>query len=55
MVLGTEIVCITRFISDKDPIWRTLRERGVTEVFHMPSVSLEIDDSELRLAKGAWN
>jgi|GEM_PF-1333122 len=55
MVLGSAIVCMRRFISDDDPVWRVLRAREVTEVLHMPSVPLEIGASELPLAKGARN
>lgn len=51
MVLGPHILCLKTVISEQDPAWTALRSAGVTDVYHLPSVPMTIDEQDLPLAK----
>jgi hypothetical protein len=51
MVVGTHIVCLKTRISEQDPTWAVLRDTGISEVFHIPSVPASIAESALHTAK----
>ncbi|HVK58459.1 MAG TPA: hypothetical protein VM735_06755 [Candidatus Kapabacteria bacterium] len=50
MVVGPHVVCLQPRVTDGSPIWESLRCAGIAEVFHMPSIPLEIA-SDLRKAE----
>lgn len=51
MVVGTHVVCLKTRISEQDPIWAVLRDTGISEVVHIPSVPASIAESALHIAK----
>ena len=52
MLMGSHIVCLkTNVAPDRDPVWTVLRGTGVTEVFHIPSISAAISEDELSVSK----
>ncbi|MGZ8940801.1 MAG: hypothetical protein ACXW32_16480, partial [Limisphaerales bacterium] len=51
LVVGPHIVCIKAQVVDNDPIWDFLAKSGVSEVYHMPSIPIEINEEMLATAK----
>lgn len=51
MVVGPHVVCLKTRVSEQDPTWTVLRDTGISEVFHMPSVPACINESDLHIAK----
>lgn len=51
LVVGPHIVCTKAQIVDGDPIWDFLAGSGVSEVYHMPCIPLEIPEEMLATAK----
>ncbi len=51
MLVGPHIVCLKTVVSGQDPVWTVLRDAGIAEVFHMPSVPAGIADADLHIEK----
>jgi hypothetical protein len=51
LAIGPHLVCVKSNLNEHDPTWLMLRSAGVTELFHMPSVPLEIRADQLTIAK----
>lgn len=51
LVVGTHVVCLKTHISEHDPTWAALRDTGISEVFHIPSVPASIPKSALHTTK----
>jgi hypothetical protein len=51
MVIGPHVVCLKTAISADDPVWATLHSVGIAEVYHLPSVPMTIEQSQLAVAK----
>jgi len=51
MVVGPNVVCLKTRVSEQDPTWTFLRDTGISEVFHLPSVPARIAESDLHTAK----
>lgn len=51
MVIGPHVVCLKTAVSSEDPAWTTLRSVGIAEVYHLPSVPMTINESQLAIAK----
>lgn len=51
MVIEQNVVCLKTRVSEQDPTWTFLRETGISEVFHIPSVPASIAQSDLHTAK----
>jgi hypothetical protein len=51
MVVGPHIVCLKTQVSEQDPVWSVLRGLGISEVFHLPSSPVGIDESDLSATK----
>jgi hypothetical protein len=47
MVVGPHIVCLKTQVSEQDPVWSVLRGLGISEVFHLPSIPVGINESDL--------
>jgi len=43
MVVGSNIVCLKTRVVEQDPVWAVLRDTGISEVFHVPSVPAGIE------------
>ncbi len=43
MLVGSQIACLKTVVSEHDPVWTVLRDTGISEVFHVPSISAAID------------
>lgn len=46
MVHGRNVIYTQVSAFANDPLWSTLRERGIREVFHMPSIPLKADEPD---------
>lgn len=55
MLVGRHIVCLKTAISPDDFVWAILHSAGITEVFHVPSVPLTIEEADLDRAKSGKN
>jgi hypothetical protein len=51
MVIGPHVVCLRTAVSSEDPAWTTLRSVGIAEVYHLPSIPMTINESQLAIAK----
>jgi hypothetical protein len=51
LAIGPHLVCVKSNLNEHDPTWLMLRSAGVTELFHMPSVPLEIRADQLTIVK----
>ena len=51
LVRGPHIVYLGTRLDSDELLWKTVRESGITEIYHLPSVSFEIDPDDLHLAK----
>jgi len=47
MLVGPHIICLKTHVSERDFVWTVLRDTGITEVFHMPSVTAAINEASL--------
>lgn len=51
MVIGPHVVCLKTAVSAEDPTWTALSSVGIAEVYHIPSVPMAINESQLATAK----
>lgn len=51
LVVGPHVVCLKTHINEQDPVWEALRRTGITEVYHLPSVPIAIEEDRLPDAK----
>jgi hypothetical protein len=51
MVVGPHVVCLKTIVSKCDPTWTAIRDTGISEVFHVPSVPAAITKADLQTAK----
>jgi hypothetical protein len=51
MVVGPHVVCLKCHVSEQDPVWTVLRGTGICRLYHLPSVPLAIEESQLPTAK----
>jgi hypothetical protein len=51
MVLGNNLICLRATIDEREWTWSILRSAGITELYHLPSVSMAIRADELEKAK----
>jgi len=51
MLVGPHVICLKTVISQEDPIWGILRSTGITQVFHIPSISTAIREDQLPKGK----
>lgn len=53
MLVGPHIICLKTSVVEQDPIWTMLKQAGIQEVFHLPSLPVAINESQLHPAKQA--
>jgi len=51
LVQGKEVFSLKTVLSELDPVWAALRSTGIEEVWHLPSVPMEISEDQLPIAK----
>lgn len=52
MVVGSQVICLKiRIDSTRDPSWTALRDAGIEEVVHLPSVPAAIGKEELKISR----
>lgn len=52
LCVGSAIVCLRTTIREDDPTWAILVDSGITEIPHMPSITMAIQKSDLAVTKG---
>tara|TARA_R110002096_G_scaffold364019_2_gene557093 strand:+ start:482 stop:1219 length:738 start_codon:yes stop_codon:yes gene_type:complete len=51
LVQGRDLFALKTVVSEKDPSWAVIRSMGIKKVYHLPSVPMEIEEEELKIAK----
>jgi hypothetical protein len=53
MALGSDILCLRSNLREKEDVaWTILANEGIEKVFHLPSLPMTINESDLNTAKG---
>ena len=50
-IIGRHVLCLKTRIGPAEPVWDILGEDGITEVVHIPSIPLAIEEKDLPTAK----